>query len=435
MLVYCSNITNRVRYILGTLLNAAGVNRFYITDKKEEYILSGDVSLNYSERRLKQDEFFIETHSIIFQKNIVEQEVEVFTSGEKYKAFFKTGGDFSFDVFAAAFYLLARYEEYLPHVKDIYGRYAHENSLAFKQDFLHLPLINIWLADLTATFKSYFPQLILQPARFQFIPTYDIDIAFFYKGKGILRNMKGMLSDAVALKPSAIVQRKNVLLHAAKDPADVYEWLTGLHSLSGLSAIYFFLFAAEQKGYDRNIPVTSVHLKKLAEKLIEVSGIGLHPSWHSGEDDEILKQEKDSLEQVTGVPAIKSRQHYIRMEVPYTYRSLISAGILEDYSMGFGSINGFRASYCLPYKWFDLEKDAVTELTVYPFCFMDANANYEQHLSPEQAFEELQEYHDLVRKFNGTLITIFHNHFLAETRQWQPWRNMYQSFLEKNFSC
>ena len=64
------------------------------------------------------------------------------------KAFFKTGWDIPFDIFAASFYLLTRYEEYLPHEKDKYGRYAHVNSLAFKENFLHLPLINLWIQEL-----------------------------------------------------------------------------------------------------------------------------------------------------------------------------------------------------------------------------------------------------------------------------------------------
>ena len=46
-----------------------------------------------------------------------------------------------------SFFLLSRYEEYLPHSKDQYGLYAHENSIAYKEGFLHQPLINIWLED------------------------------------------------------------------------------------------------------------------------------------------------------------------------------------------------------------------------------------------------------------------------------------------------
>ena len=40
-----------------------------------------------------------------------------------------------FDVFSASFYLVSRYEEYLPYVKDMYERFQAENSLAYKHNF------------------------------------------------------------------------------------------------------------------------------------------------------------------------------------------------------------------------------------------------------------------------------------------------------------
>jgi hypothetical protein len=54
------------------------------------------------------------------------------------KIFFATAGDIPFDIFSAAFYLLSRYEEYLPHELDEYGRYSHTGSIAYKEDFLKI---------------------------------------------------------------------------------------------------------------------------------------------------------------------------------------------------------------------------------------------------------------------------------------------------------
>jgi hypothetical protein len=60
---------------------------------------------------------------------------------------------------------------------------------------------------------------------------------------------------------------------------------------------------------------------------------------------------------------------------------------------------------------------------------MDANAIFEQQLTPEKAAHELQQYYTLVKEVNGKLITIFHNHFLTEEEEWLPWRKMYEVFL------
>ena len=86
------------------------------------------------------------------------------------------------------FYLLSRYEEYLPHQKDMYGRYAHENSLAFRKGFLDHPLINTWMQLFEGRLKNKFPDTVPFTIRHSLFPTYDIDIAWSYKQKGWWRS-------------------------------------------------------------------------------------------------------------------------------------------------------------------------------------------------------------------------------------------------------
>src|SRR5690606_1402201 len=96
------------------------------------------------------------------------------------------------------------------------------------------------------------------------------------------------------------------------------------------------------------------------------------------------------LETATGSSIKASRQHYIRLRIPETYRQLRKAGIAFDFSMGYGSLNGFRASAALPFYWYDLEKEEPTDLLIFPFCFMEANSYFEQSQNVDQAFEELR---------------------------------------------
>lgn len=118
--------------------------------------------------------------------------------------------------------------------------------------------------------------------------------------------------------------------------------------------------------------------------------------------------------------------------MPDTYRRLIGAGITEDYSMGYGSINGFRASFCLPFTWYDLHKEETTKLTVYPFCYMDANSYYEQKHSPQKALEEMEHYRKITKEVNGLLTTIWHNHFLGTGKSFQGWRDIYRTWMQNH---
>jgi hypothetical protein len=167
----------------------------------------------------------------------------------------------------------------------------------------------------------------------------------------------------------------------------------------------------------------------LIQKHSDRYSIGIHPSWQSGDDPEKLKIEILKLGHIAGKQISSSRQHYIRFTLPKTYRQLIDLGIESDFSMGYGSINGFRASVTSPFFWYDLEREEQTKLLLYPFCFMEANSFYEQKYSAQKAFEELKYYFDIVRSVNGTLITIWHNSFLGTAKKFKGWREVYEQFI------
>jgi hypothetical protein len=157
--------------------------------------------------------------------------------------------------------------------------------------------------------------------------------------------------------------------------------------------------------------------------------VGLHPSWASGDHPQLLKKEKSWLEKITEQSIKLSRQHYIRFTLPATYRQLLSAEILEDYSMGYATVNGFRASVATPFYWYDLKNDVKSPLRVHPFCFMDANAFFEEKKSPEEAFNDLMRYLEVVRSVGGTMITIWHNPFLGTDPLFEGWREVYEQFI------
>ncbi|HRO69667.1 MAG TPA: hypothetical protein PK951_04780, partial [Chitinophagaceae bacterium] len=159
--------------------------------------------------------------------------------------------------------------------------------------------------------------------------------------------------------------------------------------------------------------------------------IGLHPSWRSGDEYELLKKEIETLSRITGSGCLSSRQHYIRVDLPDTYRRLLDAGIRYDFSMGYGGINGFRASVTTPFYWYDLQEEKQTDLMLFPFCYMEANSFYEQKFTAQQALEEMREYRKVVKSVGGMLITIWHNHFLGSEKVAGEWKQVYEEFIRE----
>ncbi len=382
------------------------------------------IKINYSSSAICADELQILPVALLFENNITQQNINCFLSNNN-KAFFKiTDADFEFDIFAASFYLLSRYEEYLPHTKDMYGRYAHENSLAFREGFLHLPLINIWVKNFVAAIQRKFPAFIMQPSSFEFIPTYDIDIAYSYKHKGFVRSIGGFFKS-----PSA--ERIKVLLGLQKDPFDTYDWLDSLHENYKLKPLYFFLIAQQNGQYDKNILPNKKALAQLIKQHAKKYALGIHPSWQSGDNTQLLQTELHQLQLISRAPISISRQHYIRFDLPEGYQKLLAAGITADYSMGYGSINGFRASVAAAFYWYDLQKDEATTLRIHPFCFMEANSFYEQKLTANEAFDELMQFYVVCKNIGGTLITIWHNNTIGSGKIYKGWGEIYERFLKK----
>lgn len=403
---------------------------FAVTDDIDVFRNFSSPKINYSSDPVATSEYWIKPHSLLTEKVIHPQSITVFEMNGT-KAFFKTGGDFPFDIFAATFYLLSRYEEYLPHRKDIYGRYAHENSLAFRENFLAVPLVNQWLFSFKDSLQSKFPSLPIRERKFSFLPTYDIDEAFSYKYKSWFRTAGALFKAMLNGNWDKIAERRKVLKGEMQDPYDSYEWMEALHEQHQLHPRYFFLMAQQTGKYDRNILPDEAAFKSIVRQHAGKYDIGIHPSWQSGDKPELIKEEMDVLEDITGIKIISSRQHFIRLTLPQTFRYLVEAGIKEDFSMGYGSINGFRASVASPFYWYDLEREENTELLLYPFCYMDANSFFEQKYSAQQALEEMRQYYKTVKEVEGLLITLWHNTFLGTESLFKGWRDTYEQFIRE----
>jgi len=428
LLVYSPNINNRLEYIVRTIVRSEVV----FTSDVNEFIQYEGAKINYSPDVIGQEALHITPHGLLNETGFRQQKTECF-DWNGYKAFFKTNGDIPFDIFSASFYLITRYEEYLPHKLDIYERYAHTNSLAFKEGFLKLPLVNLWMMKLEEILLQKFPSFQFQSATFSFLPTYDIDIAYSYKGKGRLKNTAGIILSFLSGETALVKERIAVLKGRIKDPFDTFDWIDALHEAYKLQPAYFLLTIISRGRYDKNLPACSPELQELYRRLSLKYTVGLHPSWQSNFTDNLLGKEINTLQNIIAKPVTISRNHYLKFTLPYSYRKLIDSGITDDYSMAYSTINGFRASYTNEHRWYDIEKEQTTSLKVHPFSYMEANSYFEQHYIAGQAALEIQYYHDVVKKVNGTFIVLFHNHFLAEQKQWLPWRKMYADFLQKNF--
>lgn len=428
LLVYTHKITPRLNYIFKHFFVQILQIQVNFTTKVDEFVAYNGPKITYSKLPLGA-EFFIRSHELLFDQGINDVEITVLKWDDT-PCFFPAGESSSipFDIFAASFYLISRYEEYLPHVQDYHERFPVTESLAYKNGFLEKPVVDIWAFKFLELLKEKFPNYEYKTREFELISTFDIDMAYAYKHKGIVRTIGGFLNDMVHFRLFNFWNRLLTILNFKEDPFDTYEQILQFKKEYHIDTKFFFL-VGDFTTFDKNVSANNSKFQSLIKSIGDYAKIGLHPSYFSFKNVELLKKEKSRLENIINTPVTFSRQHFLRLSIPETYQYLIDLDIEEDYTMGYAKQVGFRASTCTPFYFYDLDFEIKTPLKLFPFAFMDGTLSIHLNLSAKESLEKILALKAAVKAVNGTFISLFHNDTLSETNNWIGWREIYKKML------
>ena len=162
----------------------------------------------------------------------------------------------------------------------------------------------------------------------------------------------------------------------------------------------------------------------------DYADVGIHPSFSSYLNVDKLRKEIKDLSEVLHRPLTKSRQHFLRMNLPRSYQKLIELDISDDYTMGYASQAGFRAGIADTFRFYDLENDMVTNLRVHPFALMDGTMRDYLNLDVDASLALAKQLVDEVKAVGGTFIYLTHNETLGGEKRWVGWPEMYRQLLE-----
>lgn len=428
LLVFVKKTTSRLSYALNLVLRDVIQTEFTVTTSKESFEGYDGPKISYHPHSLDQ-EYFVQSHDLLFENGIIEQEMNS-VDWEGVKAFFSCSkrANFPFDVFAASFFFAVRYEEYLPHKRDEHGRFEAEQSIATKESLLKKPVVNIWCEKFWESLVLTFPELKRDQRNFKFVTTVDIDNAFLYREKGFVRSVAGYFSDLLSFNFKKLIDRTSVLLGKSKDPYDTYDYQLKIIQREKANFIYFLLLG-DYGTNDKNIPYSNKKLQSLIRHLSDYAQVGIHPSYGARTSFSQLEKEVFRLKPILKKEITQSRQHFLQLQFPETYRNLIDIGITHDYTMGYASHSGFRSGLCTPSYFYDLDLEIETSLLVHPFAVMDSTLQYYMGLNPSQAIQHLKSMVDEVKKVNGVFISIWHNDSLNNMGVWKGWREVFEQLV------
>lgn len=421
IIIYSERSSPRLLYVLNWLLKG----RFHT-----EYTLvhDADMDCHISYGRKNKNALYVPDAGLLWQQGISPHEIKTGSWQDIPTLYADAVGDIPFDIFSAIFFLLSRYEEYYSFTPDKHDRYPATESILYKMGCLQRPIVDEWVEALRDIMNMQYAQHIA-PGTFSFLPSYDIDIAWSFRNKGLARNAGGMLKNIISGNMADAAERSAVLSGARKDPYDSFDEIKDLHATHSLRPVYFILAALRTTDFDKNISPLQPEMQLLIKQLAAEGEIGIHPSYYSDIQPQLTAEEKQTVEAASGKSIHKSRQHYIKLRFPGTYTLLMQNGITDDYSMGYSTRLGFRAGTGRSFMWYDLSTETEQHLRLHPFCFMDTTALYDMGLSVAKAFDILAAMQHKLQSTGSTLVTIFHNFSLGSDRKWHGWYKAYSKFL------
>lgn len=326
--------------------------------------------------------------------------------------FFGENG-FGFDVFETLFYHISRYEEYFPDKSFI----GHEGILPENAHFLVRHKLEKWpvVDHLVYAFLSCLGAGAGR-VKTTFHLSHDIDKIRKYNS----------LADGVKAFGWPIVFRKDlqwafrslaryfrVRAGRATDPYENYNYLFRTSDAWQSRVVYFM--AGGSTRYDLFDRHYAIQLPRIAQMALERGyRIGLHPSYQSAQQQELIQVEREKLEQITGEKVILSRQHFLRFIPGITGKHLEKSGIQQDSSMGYTRRIGFRCGTGFAYRPYDFENKRACSYLEQPLVVMDSALIHEVGDRMEAFESSLKEFVDQHRELTSICFN-FHNSTFDDT--------------------
>ena len=432
--IYSSHLSSRLEYIAGHLFkNILGVD-FILSDDKQAFLNYTGTGINYSLENLNHG-LQILPFGLLEEKGINSHiQIDGFYWDELFCFFSNPLGDIPFDIFSASFYLLTSYEEYGTNKSDLHSRFPHEESLAYRNGFLDIPLIDRWAHKFKELLIGKFGDAENYRLRqYRLMSTFDIDYPYLYRNKGLFRNAGGALRDLLKGRYADFVERLKVVLHLKYDPyLQAVRWIDAFHKKYE-KQYYLFVLLSKYGEYGRRTiyphRTYNRHLKALKN-----AKVGLHPSYESFLDGKLVDKEKQKLEKILGKEISVTRQHFLRIRFPESFGILNELKLSEDLSLSYAKSPGFRSGTAIPYHFYDLNKDICSDLLIRPTILMDTCLMIHQNLTPEAALLRIKQYALECKKSGGDFVMIWHNNNLSGTPEKNPWINVFIRSFEYAFS-
>ena len=380
------------------------------------------------EEKLENDGiiFQLSPHELIFEDIIKIDGLPVLFPLDNKRKFYSLEGNsilFHHDILKSCFYLLSGYQEYNSEEKDGLGRFPYYKSIQYRLGMLHKPIVNYYFDIILKGIEEFCQKNNIQFQRkrlfnnWKVMLTHDIDKVETYQINSIIYKFKQIIGLSSS-RYSKIHTLKlffkylyGYLTKSKNNPHWDFDKIKAIEKKHDYKSAFYFL-PKDNHHNDSNYTFDEPKILKLFQNL-DKDGfeIGLHGTVKSSVEyaamsDILKKLSRHSPQKPFGI-----RQHRLLYRHPLTIKLQEKVGLKYDTTLGFAGHEGFRNSYCLPFKLYDFENEKMIDVWEIPLTVMDGTLFGYRNLSIQEAKKSLLQLIGEVKKFHGIFTFLWHNGF------------------------
>ncbi len=351
-----------------------------------------------------------------------------------------------FDLINIVFYLLSRQEEYTYEHRDPKGGFSPTYSTLYENGVLQIPLINYYIKHIENHIVNS-SRITPEPkwkdnSHYAVVLSHDVDVLPFRDITVPLYQIINAFSLRGFIAKLSLM--KNSLMDMLLSPSSITDWQLSywLDKEKEYNLYSTFFVAGNTINRQRSDPSYWLSSKvihngqewRLSDvvKSFEDMGweIGLHGSYNSYQDENLLGKERDLLIKQTGCKIIGVRHHCLRFDVRKTWSVHENLGFTYDTTLGYNEINGFRAGIAFPFTPYDIYNGCEYNLLELPMSIMDGSffCDYGEKLDAQKAIIRCEKITNAVKETGGMLVVNFHPNFCATTHA-DSWK-LYEYILK-----
>ena len=336
------------------------------------------------------------------------------------------------DIIAMIFFLLSRWEENVLTNRDSLNRVIEEDLFVVKNNLQERPLVDEYVNLIAILIKKSGYEKFSLDKNYTIIPTHDVD--FVKKWRNTFHAWKEIGGDAIKRRNLSRAIYNLVLWSSSKlriinEPNNTIEILINKAKTYNRKAVFFFMSGGSTCWDSYSDKDTDI-IADWANKIIDSkNSLGIHPSILTAQSADLTAIELKNYQNIVKYQICCSRQHYLRLLIPETWKILEKNNIGWDSSCGFSNHIGFRCGTAIPFRVFDIETRMILRLKEKPLIVMDTALVEHAKFTENEAIERISKIKSRIEQFGGEFIFLLHNSSLR-SYEYQKYKRLIEELYK-----